>query len=74
MGIIEPTAIRTNGWFFIAKCRCGGILKYKYRHPQKKTLELHYWVKHKRFLIMEFSKTKIPLTAIDKIDDILKSV
>ncbi len=74
MAIIAPAAIAENGWQFFTKCRCDGILKWKYRHPGKPNLELHWWVGYYQFKVMNQNTTKIPLTKISKLDEILKSL
>ena len=72
MNQTEPAAIANNGWLFYEKCKCGGILKYKYRHPEKPGLQLEWWVKYFQFRITNYSKTKVQQTPIAKLEETLK--
>lgn len=70
----EPAAIANNGWLFYQKCKCGGILKQKYRHPDKPGLQLEWWVRYYQFKITQLSKTKIPQIPLSKLEDTLKNL
>ncbi len=74
MAIIAPEAIANNGWQFYEKCRCDGILKWTFRHPDKPKLELEWWVGYYQFKIMNQNMTKVPLTKVAKLDEILKGL
>ena len=59
--------LRDAGWNFWEKCRCGGVLKWKYRHPGKPGLELEWWIKYYQFRITDRRKVKIPATKIENL-------
>jgi hypothetical protein len=61
------TILRNAGWHFYEKCRCGGVLKWKYRHPDKPGLELEWWLKYYQFQITERNKVKVPPTRIENL-------
>ena len=74
MAVIAPEAIAGNGWQFYEKCRCKKILTYVYRNPAHPDLELRWQVNNFMFKIMNKNTTKVPLTPLAKMDEILKSL
>ena len=71
----EPAALSENGWAFHEKCRCSGIMKYRYRSAAHPDLELEWWVKYQIFKITyRGSTTKIPQTKIANLDQTLKAL
>lgn len=71
----EPPALAEYGWTFYEKCRCSGILKYKYRNPDHDGLELEWFVKYYQFRITYNGRqTKVPVTKIEDLDKILKAL
>jgi hypothetical protein len=70
---ILPT-ITENGWSFYTKCRCGGLLKYKFRNENHKGLELEWWCKNSLFCIMRGKRTEVAVTRIDKLEETLKAL
>ena len=69
-----PAAIADNGWELHDKCRCGGRLRYKYRHPDKPGYELEWIVKYFQFRILEGRKVHTPITNIKDLDTILSAL
>lgn len=73
--LIEPQAIATHGWQYYSKCRCGGILKHKYRNPSYPELELEWWVKYGQFRITyRGTQTKVAPTAVSQLNEVLNSL
>jgi hypothetical protein len=69
-----PEIITNVGWKYYEKCRCGGILKYKFRHEQKPGLTLEWFVLYAKFRIVERNKLKVPATALSKLEDVWKTL
>ncbi len=74
MALIVPETITNNGWVFHEKCRCSGVRKYKFRHPQYPDLQLEWWISYGQFKIMNKNTTKIPLTKLSELDKIQKEL
>lgn len=74
MAVVAPEAIINNGWMFYEKCRCHRVKTYKYRHSEKPDLELWWRVDYFEFKIMDRNTTKVPLTKISQLDEILKQL
>jgi len=70
----EPTALAENGWQFYEKCNCQRTLKYRYIHPNKPGLKLEWIVRFQQFSISDKGLTKVPLTKLSKLDEVLKSL
>ncbi len=68
-----PQAITDNGWQYYDKCRCGGILQYKYRHSSKPGFEIRWLIKYFKFKITQDNKLCVGLTKMEKLDETLKS-
>lgn len=62
------------GWAFYDKCRCGGVLKHKYRNPDKPGVEIEWQVKRYLFKVKCWGKTIKTLTAIGKLEETLKEL
>jgi hypothetical protein len=63
--------ITNNGWLFYSKCRCGGLLKYKFRNENHKGLELEWWCKNGLFCIMRGKRAEVAVTKIEKLEETL---
>ena len=71
----EPPLLQEYGWKFYEKCRCSGAMKYKYRNENFKDLELEWWKDYYKFKITyNGTRTKIPLTKLEKLEEILKAL
>ena len=71
----EPAALALNGWTYYDKCRCVGMMKYKYRSKAHPDLELEWWTKYNQFKITyRGSSTKVPLSKVSNMDKILKEL
>ena len=73
-GIVTPQAIIDNGWNLYTICRCNSMLKHKFNHPEKPSLQLHWWVKYQMFVVMEYAKVKVQQTSISELENILKNL
>lgn len=68
---IIPQPIEDHGWNFFEKCRCGGTLKYKFKHPNKPDMLLIWMPTYRQFKIQDKNITKIPVTKIEKLQETL---
>ena len=69
-----PEIISSAGWVYFEKCRCGGILKYKFKHPAKKGLVLEWMVLYSKFRMVERNKIKVPATALSKLNEVWQTL
>jgi hypothetical protein len=74
MALIIPEAITNNGWEFHEKCKCTGVRKWKFRNKKYPSLELEWWISYYQFKIMDKNMTRVPLTKLAKLDEILKAL
>jgi len=71
----EEQTILSAGWYFYEKCRCSGIIKYKYRNKVLNSLELEWWAKRSMFKVTyRGSSTKIPPTSVMKLEKTLNEL
>lgn len=71
---LQPSAISGNGWQYYSTCVCGGIRKYKYRHPDKPGYELEWWVKVFQFKVTYKNKSVTRPLKIAEMDKTLKEL
>jgi hypothetical protein len=72
--IPTPEAIVNHGWQYKESCRCGGVLKYKYTHPDKPGLMLEWWVKYFQFRVMDGRKIARPVDKIVNLEKVLSGL
>lgn len=68
------TALVTDGWFLYEKCKCGGKLKHKYRHPDKTGYEVWWYPRLFQFKVFFNNKTIVPLSPIGQLTTKLNQV
>ena len=75
--VAQPESIEkllADDWFLYEKCKCGGKLKYKYRHDNHPGYEVWWYPKLFQFRIFYQNKSIRPLTPIGKLTDVLKQI
>jgi hypothetical protein len=72
--IVAPAALSEYGWYFHEKCRCGGILKWKFRHKDKPGYQLEWLVRYFQFKVMNGNSTAVGMTKIADLENVLKTL
>jgi hypothetical protein len=63
-----------RGWNYSEKCRCGGILKYKYTNPNHRGLVLEWLYKYSKFTIKRLKRTEVALCNLDLLEEKLNTL
>ena len=69
-----PEIITNGGWTYFEKCRCSGILKYKFKHADKPGLVLEWLVLYAKFKIINRNKVKVAATPLSKYNEVWQTL
>lgn len=64
-----PEMITSAGLQYFEKCRCGGMLKYKFKHPQKNGYTVEWLVLYAKFKVVNRNKVIVAATPLSKFTE-----
>jgi hypothetical protein len=66
--------LQERGWNYTEKCRCGGVLKYKYSNANYKGLVFEWWYKYSKFTVKRLKRSVITLSNLDLVEEKLNTL